>query len=429
MEKDFSSKKGKGFADVFRSIGKTDPLPEDSPFSSLRKIANPSIVVEKTERKDSPVKIEVSEPVKEIDSYENEDPQLGTEHLGSKVVRVVNVLGSEHRAYSGNGNPTSTVVIESNGEQFLAGIWYGINPGLISVGDTAVYDEKKKMVFRIIDAESPSAIPRTTFDDIGGLVEQKKDLVSLLSVFDPKERTKCKGLNRKFMNAALLYGPSGTGKTTLARAAANYAKIPFFEINTAEIFGSHLGESVQNLKSKIVAAQKFAKKYGGAIVYFDEVTRLAAERNYSGGGADREVSGVTEALQSFMNGEHYLDESEGMILYLASTNLATVFDSAVLGRFKKHILVPAPTTKEKREIFEVKVRNVKTRNLEFNSLVKDLEALNPNASGRDIDTITEIAKESAYTVGREVLMMIDYDFALGKYSQRVNIALSKKSTE
>jgi len=60
---------------------------------------------------------------------------------------------------------------------------------------------------------------------------------------------------------------------------------------------------------------------------------------------------------------------------------------------------------------------------------KDLEALNPNASGRDIDTITEIAKESAYTVGREVLMMIDYDFALGKYSQRVNIALSKKSTE
>jgi|GEM_PF-5512703 len=418
-------------ADVFRKVFREKDSKLDNSENELASaISRARQSLE--ERRANPKTYEVPEEIvveKVVEVFDEGDSEMDKSVIGMEVVRIEKVLGKEHSYLNDAGDRTYTAIIDSNGVKTLAGIWEGINPSSVVEGDSAVYNKNDKLICRIINSESPSKIPKVTFEDISGLTEQKKDLVSLLDVFNPELRNKGKGLARKFINAALLYGPSGTGKTSLARAAAHYAGIPFFEINTPELFGSHLGESVQNLRSRIVVAQKFARKSGGAIVYFDEITRLAAMRNYSNSGADREVSAVTEELQSLMNGEHYVDESEGLILYLASSNLAEVFDPAILSRFKKHILVPAPTKNEKKEIFRVKVKNVKTQDLDFDYLTGRLEEMNVCASGRDIDTITEIAKESAHLGGRDFLLTKDYDRAFTKYSQRVEIALSKGNQE
>lgn len=375
---------------------------------------------------------------KERAMYEQESAKLDEERknkiedfmLGLPIVTVKKVLGPEHSVLNDEYGQIRTAVVDHKGDELIVGIYPGIDFNKIIEGDKAIYDNRDdgtKMLCRIIDCISPAKIPDTTFEDIGGLEEQVAEMKNLLEIFDPKARAKAAILKRKVRNGTLIYGPPGTGKTMLAEAAANYAKVPFFFINTPELFGMYLGQTVDRIKTTVTIAQKFAKKHGGAILYFDEITRLGASRNYESGGADREVSGATEELQALMNGDHYVDPKQGIVLFMASTNLEKKIDSAVLRRFKIHVQVPPPNRAGREEILAVKIRNIKHEKIEIPYLINKLDDIKPNSTGADIDIITEKAKVYAEMGGRDYLTVDDFERSLKDFSRRVDVLLMRES--
>jgi len=371
---------------------------------------------------------------KEILAYEEAahagENKLDKDMLGLPIVTIKTVLDLEHAVEDSEFGVIRTAIVDHKGDEVIVGIWPGIDYSTLIEGDKAIYDDKEdgtNMIIHPIDTVTPSNIPVVSFKEIGDLEEQIEDIKYLLKIFDPKARKEAQKLNRKMRNGCLLFGPPGTGKTMLAEAAANYANVPFFNINTPELFDSHLGGTVKNLKAHDTAARKYAKRHGGAILYFDEITRIAAQRNYGTGGADSEVSAVTEELQALMNGDHYLNPDEGIILYMASTNLQNVFDSAVLRRFKKHIKVPAPTREGREEILSKKIELVKyDEHVHIPMIINKLDDIKSSATGADIEIIVEDAKVYAEMDRRDYLNGVDFDKALDYFSQRVDVLLARE---
>ncbi|MBI4447634.1 AAA family ATPase [Candidatus Woesearchaeota archaeon] len=404
------------------NLGKGEKLEREEDVSGVGGFGAVTKRLEERKKNPQPYETEIKKEEVEEQSLEEE---VVEGFLGMKVVNIKEVLTGNHFLQT-KENTIATAIAESNGEEFFVGIYPGIDHEKIMPGDKALYDDEKKYVCRIIETFKPSKIPQITFDDIGGLEEQKEALKSLLEYFDPKARERFAKLKRKFRNGGLLFGPPGTGKTMLAEAAANYARVPFFFVNTPEVFKEYLGSTVNTLKSLHSAAKKEAKKSGGAILYFDEVTRLASERDYSGGGgAEKEVAGATEEFQALMNGTDEVKPEDGLVLTLASTNLAHIFDPAMLRRFSKHIKVPTPDLSTKRKIFQVKLAKVPNRDISIEELVNSLEDINTSATGADIELVTEEAKVKADKMGRSYLTMQDYAAALTDYSTRVDVVLKR----
>lgn len=79
---------------------------------------------------------------------------------------------------------------------------------------------------------------KVTFQCLGGLEEAKSILTTIVLL--PKNQPQL-FLDRNLMNAVLLFGPPGTGKTKLAYAAAGEAHCPLYTISSADLLSAYVG--------------------------------------------------------------------------------------------------------------------------------------------------------------------------------------------
>jgi len=68
----------------------------------------------------------------------------------------------------------------------------------------------------------------------------------------------------------LLVGPPGTGKTSLARAAARYFGCAFRSVNTAHLLGPYVGQSERNLHEVF----RWARQNRPCILFLDEIAEI-----------------------------------------------------------------------------------------------------------------------------------------------------------
>jgi transitional endoplasmic reticulum ATPase len=186
--------------------------------------------------------------------------------------------------------------------------------------------------------------PDVTFADVGGLSEAKQTLRRAVSwpltygpLFEAADSAPPTGV--------LLHGPPGTGKTLLARAIAGESGINFLQVAGPELLDRYVGESEKAVRELFERARQAAP----AIVFFDEIDAVAAER---GGGGD---SAVGERVVSQLLTELDRVADNPSIVTLAATNRKQAIDPALLrpGRFESHVHVPAPGAEARRAILGI----------------------------------------------------------------------------
>ncbi len=129
-----------------------------------------------------------------------------------------------------------------------------------------------------------------------------------------------------YLNATLLYGESGVGKTAFSKYVAYKLNMPYLYVNFSRMLDSYLGGTAKNLTSlfNYINQQQ-------CVVMLDEIDSLAAKREYGGGGASAEVSRSTTCLLQM------LDSVTNDHVIIAATNLIDDVDTAVRRRFtQKH---------------------------------------------------------------------------------------------
>jgi cell division protease FtsH len=88
--------------------------------------------------------------------------------------------------------------------------------------------------------------PRITFADVAGVDEAKQELTEIVDFL--KNPGKYKAMGARTPKGVLMIGPSGTGKTLLARATAGEAGVPFFSMAGSEFMEMLVGVGASRVR-------------------------------------------------------------------------------------------------------------------------------------------------------------------------------------
>jgi transitional endoplasmic reticulum ATPase len=186
--------------------------------------------------------------------------------------------------------------------------------------------------------------PDIPWSAIGGLEEVKRELQEAVEwpLRYPDLYTK---LGHSMPKGLLMHGPSGTGKTLLAKAVATESEANFISVRGPELLSKWVGESERGIREIFRRARQAAP----CVVFFDEIDSIAPTRGMGGD------SMVTERVVSQLLTE--LDGIQALsgVVVLAATNRADMIDPALLrpGRFDKIVFVPMPDKGARQRILEI----------------------------------------------------------------------------
>jgi len=192
-------------------------------------------------------------------------------------------------------------------------------------------------------------IPNVGWQDVGGLGSTKDRLMEAVQwplkyphLFEKAGIRPPKGI--------LLSGPPGCGKTLLAKAIANESEVNFISAKGPALLSKYVGESEQAVREVFRKARQAAP----CIIFFDEIDSLVPVR--SAASSDSHVA--ERVLSQFLMELDGIEELRG-VLVLSATNRVDILDPAVLrpGRFDEVVEIPIPDEGDRREIFEIHLRN------------------------------------------------------------------------
>ena len=229
---------------------------------------------------------------------------------------------------------------------------------------------------------------KVTFKDVAGLYGAKDEVMEIVDFL--KNPSKYTALGGKIPKGALLVGPPGTGKTLLAKAVAGEADVPFFSISGSDFVEMFVGVGASRVRDLF----RQAKEKSPCIVFIDEIDAVGRARSKNAGfSSNDERENTLNQLLTEMDG---FGSNSGVII-LAATNRADILDKALMraGRFDRQIHVDLPDLKERKEIFEVHLRNLK---LAADFDVEFVAKHTPGFSGADI---ANVCNEAALTAARK----------------------------
>jgi len=191
-------------------------------------------------------------------------------------------------------------------------------------------------------------LPKVTFADVAGVDEAKKELEEVVDFL--KNPTKYKALGARTPKGVLLVGPSGTGKTLLAKAMAGEAKTSFYSIAGSEFMEMLVGVGAARVRDLFAQAKKTAP----AIIFIDEIDAIGRMRSVGiMGGHDEREQTLNQILVE-MDGF----EPNVAVLIVAATNRGDLLDPALLrpGRFDRRVVLDMPDIEGRKAILKIHAR-------------------------------------------------------------------------
>ena len=234
---------------------------------------------------------------------------------------------------------------------------------------------------------SDENIPKTYYEDIGGLTDEIKKIRELVEI-PMKHPEIFERLGIESPKGILLHGPPGTGKTLLAKAVANESESNFILLNGPEIMSKFYGESEKKIRDLFEEAEKTAP----AIIFIDEIDAIAPKREDVTGEVERRV---VSQLLSMMDGL----KSRGKVVVIGATNRINALDPALRrpGRFDREIEVGVPGKEGRLAILKIHTRNMP---LDKKVNLDELSSVTHGFVGADLEALT---KEAAIVVLRKIL--------------------------
>jgi len=252
------------------------------------------------------------------------------------------------------------VVKSSTGPNLVVYISGGVDRSKLVPGAIVALNQRGSAIVEVLPSHVDPLIkgmevierPETTYDDIGGLSEQIRELREAIEL-PLKHPELFREVGIEPPKGVLLYGPPGCGKTLLAKAVAHHTNATFIRLVASELISKWIGESARLVREVF----RYAKMKAPSIIFIDEIDAIAAKRLDVGTSGEREVQRALMQLLAEIDGFDPL----GDVKIIAATNRPDILDPALLrpGRFDKLIEVPLPDEKGRYEIFKIHTRKMR----------------------------------------------------------------------
>ncbi|MHA2006005.1 MAG: CDC48 family AAA ATPase [Promethearchaeota archaeon] len=232
-----------------------------------------------------------------------------------------------------------------------------------------------------------------TYDDVGGLTDEIQRIREMVEL-PLKHPELFHRLNIDPPKGVLFHGPSGTGKTLMAKAVSQESNANFITINGPEIMSKFYGASEGRLREIFREAEENAP----SIIFIDEIDSIAPKRVDTSGEVERRV---VSQLLSLMDGLR----GRGEIICVGATNRINAIDEALRrpGRFDREIEFGVPNVKGRKEIFQIHTRGMP---IEKDVNLDDYSEITHGFVGADI---MAVCREAAMFSLRRVLPKINLD--------------------
>lgn len=245
--------------------------------------------------------------------------------------------------------------------------------------------------------------PKTTFKDVAGVDEAKRELEEVVDFL--KNPAKYRAVGARTPKGVLMVGPSGTGKTLLARATAGEASVPFFSMAGSEFMEMLVGVGASRVRDLF----NTAKKAQPAIIFIDEIDAIGRQRGIGimGGHDEREqtLNQILVEMDGFAPSEQ--------LVVMAATNRPDVLDPALVrpGRFDRRVVLDMPDIVGRKSILKIHSRGKPfAKGVDWERVARRTVGF----SGADLENMLNEAAILAARENKKVIDMKDLEEAATK---------------
>ena len=261
------------------------------------------------------------------------------------------------------------------------------------------------LTFAVFQAKGRIAIPArrirqeetsTSFDDVAGQDAAKAELIEVTRLL--RDPAGLAGIGARVPKGILLFGPSGNGKTMLARAVANAVGLPFFSVNASQLVDKFVGVGAKRVKEAFRQARRMAP----CVLFIDELHAVCPDPDGKASDSAQELGQVLAALLVEMDGI----EASGQVLVIGATYRVEALSKEIMrpGRLDRHISVPTPTRAGRRAILALETSRLK---VDATFDMARAERITLGFSGAELTGMMNEAALVAVAAGKTALGMAD----------------------
>ena len=261
----------------------------------------------------------------------------------------------------------------------------------------------------------------TTFKDVAGVDDAKKELEEVVDFL--KNPAKYRKIGARTPKGVLLFGPSGVGKTLLARAVAGEANVPFFSMAGSEFMEMLVGIGASRVRDLFSQAKASAP----SIIFIDEIDAIGRQRGRGliGGHDEREqtLNQILVEMDGFTPNDN--------VLVMAATNRGDLLDPALLrpGRFDRRVTLDMPDKEGRLAILTIHAKGKKfaeavpagRQGINWQKIADRTVGF----SGADLENMLNEAAITAARNGKDAIGMLD----LEESATKVKLGPAKKKIQ